>query len=93
MVECLVYRGGRDGLDVRVGWGRVRMTRDWNGRVCGRVCGQMWRRVCKDVATKEQDYEGEPENYHVAHFGRRRSIGYTTKALPSVAQDPFTCTL
>lgn len=57
----------------------------------GRVeCGF---RVCEDSTAKEQDNGRQRrKNYHVAGFGRRRSIGYTTRALPSVAQDPFTCT-
>ena len=85
MVGCLVHRGGMDGPDVRVGWGCVRMSEHSIGRVSGQV-GQ-------DGAAKEQEHErGTRENLHVARFGRRRSVGYTRRALPSVAPDPCTFT-
>lgn len=64
------------------------MTGDWNGRVCSRVRGQVLRRVCKDVPVDDERWE----NYDVAHFGGRRLVGYTTRALPSAALDPFICT-
>ena len=51
VVECLVYRGGRDWLDVRMGWGRLRMLGNRKGRVWPSVASECAKTVLRRSRT------------------------------------------